>query len=400
MPTDGRSLPALGTLTPWNADADAEAPASTGLLVPEPGMEPVPGYRLIKRLGQGGFGEVWQALGPGGFPVALKLIRLGAASGEVELRSLELMKQVRHANLLGLFGAWQCDTLLVVAMELAEGTLQDRLAGALAEGLPGIPAAELLEYMADAARGLDYLNAPRPGEGYPHGVLHRDVKPANLLLVGGCVKVGDFGLAKLLRQTLVSNTGSMSLAYAAPECFQGQMSAHVDQYSLAVTYCQLRCNRLPFRGTAEEMMLGHVMNPPELGGLAEAERAVVARALAKEPRARWPSCRAFVKGLREATANAPDTRVKAGRKVVVPPRSDAVSDTYVQPMRKAQCYPRIGRPPLTLLKLLFLFAITALTFHLSLQHESILTRFQGLLDHFFPAKQEQVPVLPPVRPVD
>jgi serine/threonine protein kinase len=389
------------TRSPTEAIAAEERPVSADVrtltAAPGPptlaGTEPVPGYLLVKCLGQGGFGEVWQALGPGGFPVALKLIRLGAP-GAVELRSLELMKQVRHPNLLGLFGAWQCHGLLVVAMELAEGTLQDRLAGALADGLPGIPAAELLEYMADAARGLDYLNAPRPQDGYPHGVMHRDVKPANLLLVGGCVKVGDFGLAKLLIQTLASNTGSMSLAYAAPECFQGQLSAWSDQYSLGVTYCQLRCNRLPFGGTPQEMMLGHVMNPPELGWLPEGERAVVARALAKEPPARWPDCRAFVKALRDANETIEELAPQAGRKLVAPPPKPdaAVQDTPCEPVLRTRRDPPAEQPR-TLLKLLALFAITALTFYLCLECDRLFSMKQREA-----VREETAP--PPVETAD
>jgi serine/threonine protein kinase len=276
------------------------------------GGEPIPGYRLVKRLGQGGFGEVWQATGPGGFTVALKFIRLETSASEFELRSLELMKNIRHPNLLVQFGAWQCVGTLVIAMELADDTLLNRLADAVGEGLSGIPADELLEYMADAARGIDYLNEPRPADGQPHGIQHRDIKPANLLRVGGRVKVADFGLAKLLDHTLASNSGSLTPAYAAPEFFQGETSAHSDQYSLAVSYCQLRGNRLPFRGSKEQVMMGHLTNPPDLGMLPPAEQAVVARALCKKPEGRWPSCGAFAQALALATRPQPAP-------VVVPP---------------------------------------------------------------------------------
>src|SRR5258707_107960 len=87
-----------------------------------PGARPLPEYELVKPLGRGGFGEVWKASGPGGFALALKFIRLGERSGTVELRALELMKDIRHPHLLVLFGAWQRSGLLIIAMELAEGT--------------------------------------------------------------------------------------------------------------------------------------------------------------------------------------------------------------------------------------------------------------------------------------
>src|SRR5262249_21113790 len=147
-----------------------------------------------------------------------------------ELRVLEVMKDIRHPHLLGMFGAWQQEGDLIVAMELADGTLASRLKEAREQGLAGILRAELLGYMRDAARGLDHLNAIK--------VQHRDVKPANLLLVGGGCKVGDFGLAKLLEHTVNASSGAMTPAYAAPEVIQGQTCAQSDQYSLAVTYCQ------------------------------------------------------------------------------------------------------------------------------------------------------------------
>src|SRR5262249_7736596 len=73
-------------------------------------------------------------------------------------------------------------------------------------------------------------------------------------------------------------------------------------YALAVSYCQLRSGRLPFEGDSSQILTGHLMLPPELGMLPHAEQPVVARALAKEPQRRWPSCRALVDALTAAQA--------------------------------------------------------------------------------------------------
>jgi serine/threonine protein kinase len=357
--------PADGPSTPSN-DPPPAAP------FPLAGGEPVPGYQLVKRLGQGGFGEVWQANGPGGFPVAMKFIRLGAPSGEFELRALELMKKLRHPNLLGQFGAWRRDETLIIAMELAEGTLLSRHAAAVAEGLPGIPAGELLEYVADAARGIDYLNEPRPEEGQPHGVQHRDIKPANLLLVGGCVKVADFGLAKVLENSLASNTGSMTLAYAAPECINGSTSARSDQYSLAVTYCHLRGNRLPFRGTAQQLMFGHLMNPPDLDMLPPAEQPVVARALAKKPEQRWPSCRAFAQALAQAArANPGPVAAPRGRRPEPEPQVELVRDDAPTPRERRRPQGLGYVPDRSSLSLLGLIVVACVAFWVSLNFDAV-----------------------------
>src|SRR5262249_20613611 len=143
----------------------------------EAGAEPVPGYCLVAQIGKGGSGVVWKAIAPGGFAVALKLIRLGGWSDATQFGSLELMKGIRHAHLLPLFGAWRQDGQLIVGMELADGTLMERCNAAIAEGLPGIPFAELVEYMEQAARGIDFLNKPSHSllgrEGL--GIQHRDI---------------------------------------------------------------------------------------------------------------------------------------------------------------------------------------------------------------------------------
>lgn len=270
------------------------------------GSEPVAGYKLVRPLGKGGFGEVWEAKGPGGFSMALKFIHLQGYAGAVEVRSLDLMKSLRHPNLLSMFGAWERNGYLIVAMELAEGTLYDYLKKSVAKGQPGIAMDELLEFLYEAAKGIDFLNEPRHslGDGVPPiGIQHRDIKPQNILLLGGSAKVADFGLAKLLESTVCASSGSMSPAYSAPEFSMGKTTRWSDQYSLAVSYCQLRGNKLPFTGTLSQIVAGHMSLPPDLSMIpGEQERKVVGRALAKKPEQRWESCRQFVEALLDSYA--------------------------------------------------------------------------------------------------
>ncbi len=270
---------------------------SNGLLSLATGCEPVAGYTLVQKLGSGGFGEVWKATGPGGFHVALKFVPMSKQVGKTEVRSLDVIREIRHPNLLSYFGTWIVRDMLVIATELADCTLLDRLLEVQREGQDGIPVFELLVYMEEAAKGIDYLNEPTtPGRVR---IQHRDIKPQNLLLSGGSVKVGDFGLARVIRFEATGQTGSLTVAYAAPECFDGTTSFRSDQYSLAVSYCYLRGGRLPFDGTHVEIIDGHRVKSPDLSMLPECERFAVAKALEKLPKNRWPNSAKFVQALRE-----------------------------------------------------------------------------------------------------
>lgn len=267
---------------------------------PRAGAEPVFGYRLLQRLGSGGHGEVWRAEAPGGFQVAMKFMRLDSGLGRSEARALEILRGLRHPNLLMTFGAWEIPGYLVLGMELADRTLWDRFCECVDAGQTGIPRDELIDYLAETAKGVDYLNEPKSGMGGAarSGIQHRDLKPQNILLAGGGVKVGDFGLARQLDQSIASHTGHWTFAYAAPEFFRRQTSGQSDQYSLAATYCHLRGGQPPFNGPPAVIMAGHLLLAPELNMIPEEERPVVARALSKAPKDRWPSCRSFIEALR------------------------------------------------------------------------------------------------------
>jgi|GEM_PF-3367688 len=257
-----------------------------------PGFCPIPKhpeYELREKLGSGAFGEVWRSTGPDGSDVALKFIPLASLDHiETELRAIEVMRAVRHPNLVPLFGAWYSDRCLILAMELCDRTLADRLAEIRAENSPGIPIGELLGYMTDAAAALDELCSKQ--------VLHRDVKPANLLLLGSKVKVGDFGLAKVLEHTM-SNTSAGTLGYMAPECYTGKLTPQSDQYSLAATYYHLRTGQRLFQGSQAEVMYAQLRGSPVLSNLLSEEAAILSRALCLEPNERWQSSSLFVASL-------------------------------------------------------------------------------------------------------
>jgi formylglycine-generating enzyme required for sulfatase activity len=272
-----------------------------GAAMPEPlvlgaGIEPIAGYTLVRLLGRGGFGEVWEASAPGDFHVALKFIRLDTNEAGVEQRSLDVIRNIRHPNLLDVQFATRVADCLIIAMPLCDESLMDRLRASP----HGLPRGKLLVYMDELSRAVDYLNEPnhRSSDGTMVGVQHRDIKPHNIFLVGGSVRLADFGLAKILAATSASHTGSMSPHYVAPEVVEGRVSQRSDQYALAITYCQLRTGKLPFQGDSVlQIIYAHIHGEPDLFALPEHERPVVARALARRPEDRWPSCRVFVRAL-------------------------------------------------------------------------------------------------------
>jgi serine/threonine protein kinase len=274
--------------------------------------ELIPGYRLLELLGQGGLGEVWKCEAPGGLIKALKIVRGGAdidlvgSGADREFQALQRVKALRHPFLLSLERIEIVEDQLVLVMELADGSLADRLAEHRAAGRAGIPRRELLGYLRETAEVLDLMSRE-------HGLQHLDVKPRNLLLVGGHVKVADFGLvsslALLAENERAARLESLTPLYASPECFCGRITPFSDQYSLAITYHELLTGALPFEGASYfQLALQHADAEPDLRRLPEADQPILARALAKNPAARFPSCSDFVKALAIAEGSRTEDR--------------------------------------------------------------------------------------------
>jgi serine/threonine protein kinase len=257
------------------------------------GMEPYPGYRLRQLLGRGGFAEVWEAEKPEGTRIALKFLKVGKdhLASAREIRAIQRVRQLDHPNLLHIENVWSHLGYLVIAMELAEGSLLDLLEASQAEFGTPIAPEQVCLLLAQAAQALDFLNARQHLlEGKRVAIQHCDVKPSNLLLFGETVKLADFGLSSQTSSQMQAHRRAGTLAYTAPEVFQGRLSDHTDQYALAVSYCQLRGGQLPFPDTPAQFDRSYVRPRPDLSMLTPPEQPILGRALAPVPQDRWPSC--------------------------------------------------------------------------------------------------------------
>jgi len=272
--------------------------------------EPIPGYKLIERIGGGGFGEVWKAEAPGGLLKAIKFVYgdLETAGdegmrAEQELKALSRVKTVRHPYILSLERFDIVDGQLLIVMELADRNLWDRFRECRTQGLPGIPREELLRYMDETAEALDLMNIQ-------YQLQHLDIKPQNLFLVHNHAKVADFGLVKDLEGMMASVTGGVTPVYAAPETFDGWISRFCDQYSMGIVYQELLTGQRPFNGTnVRQLILQHLQASPNLTPLPPADRDAIGRALAKNPDDRFASCMELVRALRGSSSTAQEAQL-------------------------------------------------------------------------------------------
>ncbi|MGL6095275.1 MAG: tubulin-like doman-containing protein, partial [Fimbriiglobus sp.] len=329
-----------------------------------PGEEALPGYRLIERLGRGGFGEVWKVEAPGGIHKAIKFVfgDLDAAEeeglpAEQELKALHRVKTIRHPYILSLERFDIVDGQLMIVMELADRNLWDRFRESRTQGHPGIPREELLSYMEETAEALDLMNNH-------YQIQHLDVKPQNLFLVFNHVKVADFGLAKTFEGARATVTGGVTPVYAAPETFEGWISRFTDQYSLAIVFQELLTGTRPFNGAnTKQLLLQHLNSPPDLGPLPPGDRDAIGRGLSKKPDDRWPTCAEMVRALRAAgtgggglpgiaeTTISPVVRTPAPRVSAFPPAAASPNRFAPRPVPTPTPQSLSGMPSLVTPKL-------------------------------------------------
>ena len=267
----------------------------------EKGAEPFPGLRLRQLLGRGGFAEVWEAETKKGTTVALKFMssnRTGSTSKEV--RSIQAVQAMLHPNLLRVEQVWSVPDYIIVAMEVADGSMLDLLDLYHEEFRSPLPPEVLFRHLSEAAAALDFLNARQHTfDGKRVGFQHCDVKPSNILLINDVAKLADFGLSTPTIAPLTPYQRCGTPDFAPPEFHRGVVADQSDQYSLAVSFVYLRTGQFPFPPAPQSFLrrLSYTRPEPDLSRLLPAEAAILARALSPQPDERWESCSAMMSAL-------------------------------------------------------------------------------------------------------
>ncbi|GFG76542.1 serine/threonine-protein kinase [Mycobacterium botniense] len=268
------------------------------------------GYTITRQLGSGDMGEVYLAQSPGPpRSVALKVLHPAlTADSEFRqrfMRDTEISATLYHPHIVPVYDHGEFHGQLWFSMDYVDGTNAEQL---VRERFPsGMPAGEVLTIVAAVANALDYAHY--------RGLLHRSVKPANILLTDPSageprIVLTDFGIARRLDNfcSIPQVPPPGAVAYAAPEQLRGlDLDGSADQYGLAATAFHLFTGAPPFQGTDPVAVITQHLNvaPPQLSdrrpGLAPLD-GVMATALAKDPVDRFSQCREFADALSARTS--------------------------------------------------------------------------------------------------
>ncbi|CAM4121623.1 serine/threonine-protein kinase [Kibdelosporangium persicum] len=291
-------------------------------------------YRIDGVLGRGGMSVMYKATDVRlGRKVALKVIgeHLGE-DAEFRERFVDEARNtsaIDHANVVPLYDFGEVDGLLYIAMRLVDGS---DLASIIKNG--PISPERTLSLLGQVAEALDTL--------HDRGLVHLDVKPANVLVTSRetsteHVYLADFGLTRRGATGHRTRSGDFlgSPTYAAPEHLRGEpVDARTDAYSLACVLFACLTGRPPFQGKVPEVIQGHLnLDPPAITGLVALPNAideVIRRGMAKDPKVRYLDCKALIGAARQALQQAP--RREAPRPVTTPPPPPP----QPQPFRPAQ----------------------------------------------------------------
>lgn len=267
-------------------------------------------YEILGSLGRGGMASVYRACQLDlDRDVAIKVMAEQFASDPTFTkrfqREANAIARLKHPNILTIYEQGEDNGLLYIVMELIEGdTLKDQL------NIKPITPERSAEILTQIANALDFANSK--------GIIHRDVKPSNVLMdQTGRAVLSDFGIAKMAEaNTQLTSTG-MGVGtpdYMSPEQAMGEpLDVRSDEYSLGVMVYEMLTGRVPFTGdTPIAIVMGHISKPlpsvrKDNTQIPLAVEQVLIKALAKKPEERYDSCSAFAKAFAEAV-RSPDSQ--------------------------------------------------------------------------------------------
>ncbi len=281
-------------------------------------------YTLIRKLGKGGFGEVWLAERKSKFvttKVAVKLPHDEQVDHETIKLEATLWEQASgHPNILPIIDADEYDGQIVIVSEYApDGSLDEWL-----KRNGKMPIEKAVEMTIKILDGLEFLHS--------RNIIHRDLKPANILLQGDTPRLADFGISRALRTTASSQSSNVSgtFAYMPPEGFDGKRSVQTDVWSVGVNLYQFLTGTLPFPQKEPSALIAAIMMrefEPLPADVPQNLQNVIAKALAKQPENRYASAAAMRVDLRrvlrgEAVSNfvQPDSRQTFTANRILPPK--------------------------------------------------------------------------------
>jgi serine/threonine protein kinase len=277
-------------------------------------------FRILEKLGEGGMGVVYKGIDTGlDREVAIKVLTPELANNPelVERFRTEAKAQatLNHTNIATLYAFLQVEGQCLIVMEYLDGRTFEELL--MKHGK--FPPKDAVSLIRQALMGL--------GFAHRRGIVHRDVKPSNLMLTdSGIVKVMDFGIAKLTTAQSKTRTGMRmgTLPYMSPEQIRSQpVDARSDIYSLGITLYQLLTALLPFRSDSDyELMRQHISEPPPPPTSLSADvpkgiEQCVMKALAKDPAMRFQSAEKFGAAL-EYPNGVPEAMLLEGAVAVKP----------------------------------------------------------------------------------
>ena len=275
--------------------------------MPEPLLEILGRYKILRVIGRGAMGVVYEAIDPDiDRVVAIKTINLSLSPEEMvqyEARFKQEIKaagRLNHPNIVTIYDVGKTDSMAYMAMEFINGCeLKDLLKSGA-----GLPIEVALDIVAQAAEGLAFAHS--------RDIIHRDVKPANIMLLendeGVVAKITDFGIARMPASSVKTMTGRVmgSPRYMSPEQVIGKnLSARSDIFSLGVVMYEALTGTAPFEADSISSIMYQTVHtteqpPSNLNPKLDPELdAIVARALAKSPEDRFDTMKAFSRKLRE-----------------------------------------------------------------------------------------------------